>query len=510
MPFLAPGRRTGMGGEHPVPSIRVKNGPSQGQVFKIGEKPLSIGRDDACDFPLQDKGASRRHAEVFRIGDMCFIRDLDSKNGTFVNDARIGEEMLRDGDRIQIGGTVILFEPQSAPESGDGPVFYEDDLEGMNALRLEDLTAANVAMGDISSERHLRALYRLTRLMASEDTEEKLIQKTLAFAAEALQADGAYLFGRGQRSGSVVTLGSHVPDGAKAGRLSRTIIRKVLQDKRALLVTDAMRDDRFASNESVMRHHIHAVLCAPVDVREGAECVLYLAGDDPAASFNEQELELAAAMADHFGLALANISSRVRRREYMLSAVRLLLIAADSRRPGIHAANERLAAVMRAVGGAMELGLDALERLQLAAMLHNYSLMTVSGGDAPEEERVAATVELLSRETFYPEIADIVQNQLERYDGGGPKGLRGATMPLGVRIFQVARDLVSAAGPPGGDGGRLVAAATRLLDAPPGHYDPDVMRAVAAAGESGALELSLEEQWRRRRSRHLTTILNQE
>ena len=48
-----------------MPGIRVKNGPSQGQTFTVGDKPLTIGRDESCDLSLQDKGASRQHAEIF-------------------------------------------------------------------------------------------------------------------------------------------------------------------------------------------------------------------------------------------------------------------------------------------------------------------------------------------------------------------------------------------------------------------------------------------------------------
>ena len=492
-----------------MPGIRVKNGPSQGQTFAIGDQPLTIGRDEACDLALQDKGASRKHAEIFKIGDMCFIRDLDSKNGTFVNDNRIGEEMLRDGDRIQIGGTIIVFEPLAGGRSEDELDFTEDELEAFYELRLEDLTAVNVGEGDASSEIHLRALYRLSRLVASEETEEELVKKALAFIAETLRADGAYLFGRDPQKGGVITLGSHVPKGGRSGQLSRTIIRKVLQDRRALLVTDAMRDDRFSSNESVMRHNIHAVICAPVSLQDGAESALYLAGDDPAISFNEQELELVAAMADQIGLGLSNMASKLKRREYMLSAVRMLLKAADAAHPGIQPANERLAAYMRAIGRAMGLGPEIIERLQLAAMLHNYSDMLGRGADRTEEERTAETVDLLSSETFFPEIEDIVAYQLERYDGSGPKGLLGSELPLEARIFQVAKDLLAKTGDKF-DPDQLAGAVSAIAAQSGTAYDREVIKGLEEAEKAGSLALSLEEQWRQRRSSRMTAFLNEE
>ena len=489
--------------------IRVKNGPSQGQTFSIGDKALIIGRDESCDLSLQDKGASRQHAEIFKIGDMCFIRDLDSKNGTFVNDNRITEEMLRDGDRIQIGGTIIVFEPFAGSRSDDELDFSEDELEAFYELRLEDLTAVNVGEGDVSSEIHLRALYRLSRLIASEDTEAQLVKKGLSFIAETLRADGVYLFGRDANKGNIVTLGSHVPKGGSSGQLSRTIIRKVLQDKRALLVTDAMRDDRFSSNESVMRHNIHAVICAPMILHDGAEAALYLAGDDPAISFTEQELELVAAMADQMGLALSHIASQLKRREYLLSAVRMLLSAAEVNHPGIKNRNERLAGYVRAIGRVMQLSPSILEKLQLAAMLHNYSDMVSDSTGKTPEQRMADTVDLMSREIFFPEIEDVIAYQLERYDGSGPKGLLGAELPLEARIFQAAHDLADAL-PETADADALAAQVTEMTRKAGKTYDPEVVKAVSEAERAGTLGKSLEEQWRERRSSRMGAFLSEE
>ena len=93
-----------------MPVLRIRNGPDKGKVHEITDAPLTIGRDASESIQILDQGASRQHAEVFRVGEMCFIRDLDSKNGVFVNDERITEELLQIGDKIRIGSTVFVFE----------------------------------------------------------------------------------------------------------------------------------------------------------------------------------------------------------------------------------------------------------------------------------------------------------------------------------------------------------------------------------------------------------------
>ena len=66
--------------------------------------PFIIGRDTDCNLTLSDKWISRHHAEIRVSGDHLWIRDLDSKNGTFVNQQQINRsELLEPGDLVSIG-----------------------------------------------------------------------------------------------------------------------------------------------------------------------------------------------------------------------------------------------------------------------------------------------------------------------------------------------------------------------------------------------------------------------
>ena len=59
---------------------------------------------------VSDPNASRRHAEIRRVGNDVVVVDLDSTNGTRVNGAAVHERKLADGDQIVIGTTVLRFE----------------------------------------------------------------------------------------------------------------------------------------------------------------------------------------------------------------------------------------------------------------------------------------------------------------------------------------------------------------------------------------------------------------
>jgi pSer/pThr/pTyr-binding forkhead associated (FHA) protein len=94
-----------------VPSLEVLNGSAEGKkVFLTDEVPeIVVGRDPECEFPINEYVISRRHAKVIKRWGGIAIRDLESKNGSFVNNRRVVEEYLHDGDRIALGTIVLMF-----------------------------------------------------------------------------------------------------------------------------------------------------------------------------------------------------------------------------------------------------------------------------------------------------------------------------------------------------------------------------------------------------------------
>jgi diguanylate cyclase (GGDEF)-like protein len=87
----------------------VVNGGSVGKMFKLTGQETVIGRSSDADIQITDEGVSRRHAKVVQRNDgSVHLVDLGSTNGTFYNGNRVDVQPLRDGDKIQIGSTVIL------------------------------------------------------------------------------------------------------------------------------------------------------------------------------------------------------------------------------------------------------------------------------------------------------------------------------------------------------------------------------------------------------------------
>ena len=91
------------------PSLVVVSGYALGTIYRLETEPLSIGRDPTNVIVVEDVGVSRRHAVIERLGDRAVVRDLGSKNGTFVNDETVDEQILGDGDLVHVGHTTYKF-----------------------------------------------------------------------------------------------------------------------------------------------------------------------------------------------------------------------------------------------------------------------------------------------------------------------------------------------------------------------------------------------------------------
>jgi hypothetical protein len=77
-----------------------------GQRFPVNSHSV-LGRDSGCDITIPGTHLSRRHAELAIKGNKLLIRDLNSSNGTYVNDQRVTETELKPGDTIRFD--VLLF-----------------------------------------------------------------------------------------------------------------------------------------------------------------------------------------------------------------------------------------------------------------------------------------------------------------------------------------------------------------------------------------------------------------
>jgi len=126
-------RATGGGGDgKPQYVLEVLEGRQAGERFELGNDPLTIGRNSANKFKLDDESGSSFHAEITKEPTGYFITDLGSTNGTRVAGEKIVKTRLGPGTEIQIGTTKMRFVNVGAPAE-------EDEVFGTVVLDTERL-----------------------------------------------------------------------------------------------------------------------------------------------------------------------------------------------------------------------------------------------------------------------------------------------------------------------------------------------------------------------------------
>jgi pSer/pThr/pTyr-binding forkhead associated (FHA) protein len=84
-----------------------------GTRHDVKQRRVVIGRSRDCDIQLSDANVSRRHAELRQEGASYWIVDLASTNGIEVNGKRVKRAKLRDGDKVTLGSTDVVFSRQT-------------------------------------------------------------------------------------------------------------------------------------------------------------------------------------------------------------------------------------------------------------------------------------------------------------------------------------------------------------------------------------------------------------
>jgi hypothetical protein len=143
--------------------LLMVEGETPGRRIYVEGPVLLMGRDETCDLVIDDRQVSRYHASISIEQDRHVLRDLDSKNGTFVNGRQIeGPHTLQDGDEIQIAYCCKLT---FVGADATAPVILDDEEAG---LRLDPESKRVWVAGQELDPPLSLAQYRLLALLYDE------------------------------------------------------------------------------------------------------------------------------------------------------------------------------------------------------------------------------------------------------------------------------------------------------------------------------------------------------
>ena len=304
-------------------------------------RTLVVGRTDDCDLPIADSTVSRRHAELDLAGSGLRLRDLGSTNGTFVDGQRVREATAQPGAEVAFGKVGFELRAGETPavfpagglveDLGGGTIVRQVKLQGTAdiAAQLAAAPAAGAVLRIAGKtvaarlEKKLALLIAIAQELSQQAEIDRLLERVADLTFQVMSVDRVAILMAGaggeltprvarSRTGGTAAAGPGVP---------RSIARRAVEERAALLIDNAADDSRFAG-ASLFLQSVKSAICAPLLGRTGTVLgLIYLDNQAATHSFSGEDLSFLSAFSGIVAVAIENsqLVERVRREAVVLS-----------------------------------------------------------------------------------------------------------------------------------------------------------------------------------------------
>jgi transcriptional regulator with GAF, ATPase, and Fis domain len=292
--------------------------PSQGppRAFVLHKPVTTVGRALGNDVALAGDGLAETHAQVLFDGRDFNLEEVDKQADILVNGKKKRRARLVHGDRVTLGDVALSFSMFDEPSRHGGA-----EAPGAPAALSE--TQLQVTNQQLAG---LRKLYEFSEKLMTLTEIDALLELMLDAVIEVTGAEKGLIllnddaFTTGPKPAAPATEAA-TPRRARiraarnvnrdavadaAGTISDSIVRKVLETGRAVIVSDALSDAQFKSSESVLALQLSSVMCAPFSSQGQVQGVLYVGNDRVKNLFDKNQLDVLSIFASQASLILEN------------------------------------------------------------------------------------------------------------------------------------------------------------------------------------------------------------
>lgn len=312
--------------------------------FVIDKPLITVGRHPSNDICLPLPSISRFHSRIESHSGRFFLVDLKSSNGTYINGRRITECALNDGDIIILGNVELQFTFESLEESAQEaeatattqveiiPAKMPQEFKIRSQMTVEStpLPGAEAELLDrdtlIRAHGRLATLYKLSDILRSVSNEQEMLRRVLNLIFDVLPADrGAILLTTYDpqtplRAAVVKQRNALVQPSEIA--VSKTIIERCVNERVAILSSDALSDQRFEASDSIIKHDIRSTMCVPLIVQNKVIGIIHVDTKEFVQAFTEEDLAFLTSIANELAVSIEHL----RLREEIISKERLVAI----------------------------------------------------------------------------------------------------------------------------------------------------------------------------------------
>ena len=309
--------------------LQAINGPQAGKRYELKGDKYILGRHPDCQVVIEVGAVSRNHCQLVRDGTGYALEDLGSRNGTFLNDEATkieGRRPLKAGDEIRVCEVSFKFAgdahlagspastdsiPKIVDGAGLGAFLADDETSQPSSTIMSKLDVSSSSRGGVhiaaSAEVKLAALVEITQSLARVLALDEVLPQVLKSLFKIfVQADRGFIVMETPDKKLVPRwVRVRREDVNDTLRISRTIIRHVMDSKQAILSADAASDERFEMSQSIADFRIRSMMCAPLLDSEGNPFgALQIDTLDQRHRFTKEDLELLVSTASQAAIAI--------------------------------------------------------------------------------------------------------------------------------------------------------------------------------------------------------------
>ncbi len=462
----------------------VESGQLLGERFLVKEgSSVTIGRSTRCDVRVPDQGVSRQHCRLVNQSSSARIIDLDSSNGTFINEQPVHTLRLNDGDILTIGEAVLRVSAPGLRKNGssgsipavtEGQVTVVEKPGGPEPLVRKKYARPSTVMATVAGiSRDSRELEKVSQRLEALATMANTLNSVSDLNAILSTAAETILSVSGAERTAILMLDEltgelrpvvmrQMREGASAEadedfHVSSTVVEETLRQGVSIISADAGQDDRFNAGVSIMMEKVRAVMCVPLRTDENIIGVIYVDSSSSAVLFSEEELSTLAAIGHQAGVAVERARLISDLENLFVGAMHTVIASLEAKDAYTRGHSERVTAFALMI--ADELNLDDGEReiIELSGLLHDVGKIGVpeavllKPGALTDEEfaqiqkhpvlgaKIIQNMPEIDRIVSMTSVCQAVRHHHERWDGKGyPAGLAAEKIPPAARILAIA------------------------------------------------------------------------
>ena len=406
----------------------IRQGPDSGTRFKI-EQELIMGRssqsraNDPKFLRLSDAEISRQHMRIFQNGEGYFVEDLHSTNGTLLRGKFLqpgAAQELKDGDELYFGNSQAVFRLQDVPATQSRVVDFDlapvksghrttselhvisGDEDQPDVSMIVDASQILMQLRDkVSGDaelnkelvKRMQAMIQVSIALGAITDLDELLAKIMQLIFDIFEgADRAFVVAYKAKTNQFRPLimrnrDSEIPPGEDIA-LSRTIINQVLEQKHALLLMDALGDQRFSNHDSIQDLSIRSVMCAPLLYENDVLGLIQIDTRQSSHVFTAEDLDVLTGISAQIAISMKNSQLYQEIEGLFEGFVTASVQAIEARDPSTAGHSFRVAdhteQLAMAVDRTNEYGLrditfsrEQIQEVRYAALLHDFGKVGV-------------------------------------------------------------------------------------------------------------------------------------